>query len=75
MKSPFSTDDPGSAQMGGEIGFTSPGQLVPAYEKTVAELEPGEISEPVQTPFGYHIIQLIERKEAQVNPRHILIKP
>ena len=67
--------DPGSARMGGELGFVGPGQLVPEYEKTVANLAPGELSEPVRTPFGYHLIQLIDRDGERFNTRHILIKP
>ena len=69
------SDDPGTAVMGGELGFFEPGMLVPEYEAAVAALEPGELTEPVRTEFGYHLIQLIERKGNQVNTRHILIKP
>lgn len=69
------SDDPGSGMMGGELGFTGPGQLVPEYEAAATKLSPGELSEPVQTQFGYHLIELIERKGSQINTRHILIKP
>ena len=69
------SDDPVSAQMGGELGFVSRGQLVSEYEKAVDDLEPGQLSEPVRTQFGFHLIELIERKEGQTNTRHILIKP
>ena len=69
------SDDPGSAMMGGELGFTGPEQLVPEYEAAAVKLNPGELSEPVRTQFGYHLIELIEQKENQINTRHILIKP
>lgn len=69
------SDDPGSADHGGELGFMGEGQLVPQYEKEALALAVGEISEPVRTEFGYHIIQLLEVKEGRFNTRHILIKP
>lgn len=69
------SDDPGSALLGGEMGFMQKGQLVPEYEAAVLALAKGEISEPVKTEFGYHIIELIELREGEFNTRHILIKP
>ena len=68
------SDDPGSAANGGSLGFQSRGQLVPAYEATALNLKPGEISKPVESQFGYHLIQLIERRGNEYNSRHILIK-
>ena len=67
--------DPGSAMQGGALGFVDQGQFVPEFERAVAELAPGEISTPVRTTFGYHIIELIERKGNKFKARHILIKP
>ena len=69
------SDDPGSASIGGELGFMDPEHLVPEYQKAVAQLSPGELSPPVRSPFGYHLIELIERKEGQVNTRHLLVRP
>ena len=68
------SDDPGSAMAGGELGLVSWGQFVPEYEEAVTQLETGELSEPVRTPFGYHLIQLIERQGGQFDTRHILVK-
>lgn len=81
-KAEFSTlailysEDRGSAMQGGELGFMSRGKLVPEFADAAFSLyEPGKISRIVQTEFGYHIIQLIERKNDQVNCRHILLIP
>lgn len=67
------SEDPGSAAKGGEIGFFGRGELYPEYEAAAFKLEPGEISEIVETKAGYHIIQLIERKGDYINTRHILL--
>lgn len=64
-----------SAQYGGEIGFFKRGELAPEYEATSLQLKEGEISKPVETKFGIHIIQLIERRGNEFNTRHILMKP
>ena len=48
--------------MGGDLGWTGPGTLVPEFEQVVNELELGEISEPFKSPFGWHIVQLLERR-------------
>jgi peptidyl-prolyl cis-trans isomerase SurA len=69
------SEDPGSAGNGGELGFWKIGELDPSYEKAALALNPGEISDPVETRFGFHIIQLIERQKDKYNTRHILLKP
>jgi peptidyl-prolyl cis-trans isomerase SurA len=55
--------DPGSAPKGGDLGWTSPGSFIPAYEAEVAKLSPGEISQPFRTDYGWHLVQLLDRKE------------
>jgi len=57
-----------SANQGGDLGFFGRGQMVPALEEVAFALQPGEISEVVETQFGYHIIKLEERREAQTVP-------
>lgn len=66
--------DPGSAVNGGDLGFVEKGKFVPAFETAAFGLDPGQMSEPVETPFGWHIIQLIEKTSTTINCRHILIK-
>ena len=56
------SEDPGSALNGGELGWVTPGLLVPPFEKSMTELEINELSEPVQTQFGWHLIQVLERR-------------
>jgi peptidyl-prolyl cis-trans isomerase SurA len=69
------SEDPGSAMMGGELGFFRRGELAPEYEATALNLKPGEISNPVETIFGFHLIQLLERRGNTFNTRHILLRP
>jgi peptidyl-prolyl cis-trans isomerase SurA len=69
------SDDPGSARRGGNLGFASRGQMVPEYEAAAMRMKPGQISMPVESDFGYHLIQLIERRGNEYNSRHILIRP
>ena len=69
------SEDPGSAAKDGELGFWKRGELAPEFEATALKMKPGEISKPVETQFGFHIIQLIERRGNTYNSRHILIKP
>ncbi|RME33218.1 MAG: molecular chaperone SurA [Gammaproteobacteria bacterium] len=56
------SDDRGSALEGGDLGWASPGDFDPKFEQVMNELEPGEISEPFQTRFGWHIVQVLERR-------------
>ncbi|WP_233555630.1 peptidylprolyl isomerase [Pontibacter oryzae] len=69
------SQDPGSAQAGGELGFFKKKELVPEYEAAALRLEPGGISNVIESQFGFHLIQLIERRGQEFNTRHILIKP
>ncbi len=58
-----SSDDPGSARQGGDLGFFGRGMMVGAFEDQVFAMNEGEISKPVKSPYGYHIIKLIEIKQ------------
>ncbi len=69
------SDDKASAKNGGELGFINKGDLVKEFAATAYTLKEGEISDIVETEFGYHIIQLIEKRGSQVNVRHILMIP
>jgi len=68
------SEDPGTAQQGGDLGFTKRGRLVPEYEAAAFALENGQLSGIVESPFGFHIIQLIEKRGETIHTRHILIK-
>ena len=57
------SEDPGSAAEGGDLGWAGPGTYVPEFEKQLAQLQPDEISEPFRTQFGWHIIQLLGRRQ------------
>lgn len=57
------SEDPGSATRGGDLGWNPPGTFVPEFEAVLAELKPGELSEPFSSPFGWHIILLEDRQE------------
>ena len=58
------SDDKGSAVKGGDLGFVSPGALVPEFEQAMISLQPKQLSEPVQSQFGWHLIQVLERQES-----------
>jgi peptidyl-prolyl cis-trans isomerase SurA len=57
------SDDKASAIKGGDLGWISPGQMIPRFEEVMFSLDPGEISEPFKTQFGWHVIQVLERRE------------
>jgi len=59
--------DDGTAARGGELDWIYPGDTVPDFERAYMQLKIGEVSEPVRTPFGYHLIQVLERRSAEVN--------
>lgn len=69
------SEDAVSAKKGGEIGFYGRGELAPEYEAAAFNLKEGEISDVIETKFGFHLIQLIERRGDYVNTRHILLVP
>jgi peptidyl-prolyl cis-trans isomerase SurA len=69
------SQDPGSAKKNGELGFMKREDLVKEFSAVAFSIQPGQVSEVVETDFGYHIIQLVERRGQMVNARHILIKP
>lgn len=56
----------GSSTKGGELGWIYPGDTVPDFERAMNELKPGEVSPPVRTPFGYHLIEVLERRVQEV---------
>jgi peptidyl-prolyl cis-trans isomerase SurA len=68
------SEDGGSANNGGELGFWRIGELTPAYEAAILSSKPGDIVGPIETPFGFHLIQLLERQTDRYNSRHILLK-
>jgi peptidyl-prolyl cis-trans isomerase SurA len=57
------SEDPGSAAQGGDLGWSNPGTFVPEFEKVLAQLQPDEISQPFRTQYGWHIIQLLGRRQ------------
>lgn len=69
------SDDPGVYTNAGEMGWSGRGRMVPEYEAVAFRLKPGEISMPFKSDFGFHIMQLIERRGNEYNSRHILISP
>jgi peptidyl-prolyl cis-trans isomerase SurA len=60
--------DDASAARGGELDWVYPGDTVPEFERAYEELKVGEVSQPVHTPFGYHLIQVLERRSSEVSP-------
>ena len=72
----FYSEDPGTARRGGELGFMGKGELVPEYANVAFNLQdPNKVTKIVETEFGFHIIQLIEKRGDRINTRHILLKP
>ncbi len=69
------SQDPGSGKRGGDLGFAKRGTFVPAFEAAAYDLKEGMMTDIVETEFGFHIIQLLERRGNTIHTRHILIKP
>lgn len=57
----------GTANKGGDLGWVNPGDTVPEFEKVMNELKPGQISEPIKSRFGWHIIQVLERRDQDMS--------
>jgi peptidyl-prolyl cis-trans isomerase SurA len=68
----FSED--GSASSGGDLGWVNPGDTVPQFEKAMSELNPGQISAPVRSPFGWHVIQVLERRKQDMSKEAARLK-
>jgi peptidyl-prolyl cis-trans isomerase SurA len=70
------SDDPGSRDQGGEMGWVRRGQgLVPQFEEVAFNIRPGHVVGPVETAFGFHLIEVVRAQPAEVQVRHILIAP
>ena len=69
------SEDPGSARKGGELGMASKSIFWPAFSDAAMALRPGNISQIVETPDGFHIIEVLQKQGDMFNARHILIKP
>jgi peptidyl-prolyl cis-trans isomerase SurA len=64
----------GTASNGGDLGWVNPGDTVPEFEKAMNALKPGEISEPIHSPFGWHIIQVLERRNQDMSKESARMK-
>lgn len=69
------SNDPGSGRAGGDLGWTTRGKFVPEFEAAAYNLDVNELSDIVESEFGFHLIQLQGRRGSSINTRHILIKP
>lgn len=69
------SDDPGSASKGGDLGMVPRGTMVPAFDEVAFQLSNGELSTVFETEFGFHVMQMVERRGEQYHARHILLKP
>ena len=69
------SDDPGSATRGGDLGFMSRGDFVSSFERAAFALEAGEISDIVESEYGYHLIKMEEKRGDKIHTRHVLITP
>ncbi len=69
------SQDPGSARKGGELGMASKSLVWPAFSDAAMALKPGVVSQIVETPDGFHIIEVLDKKDDMFNARHILLQP
>jgi peptidyl-prolyl cis-trans isomerase SurA len=69
------SQDPGSGRVGGDLGWAKRGTFVPAFEAMAYRLQPKELGEIIESEFGFHLIELLERRGNTIHTRHILIKP
>jgi peptidyl-prolyl cis-trans isomerase SurA len=67
------SEDPSAQYNGGEMGYVGRGAMVPQFEAMAFKMKSGEISQPFESPFGFHILQLLDRRGNEYNSRHILI--
>ena len=66
------SQDPGTSSSGGYLGFTTRGTLVREYEEAAYSLSPGDISYPIRSPFGYHLVRLVDKQGEKISTQHIL---
>ncbi|HSI96177.1 MAG TPA: peptidylprolyl isomerase, partial [Methylophilaceae bacterium] len=64
----------GTAAKGGELGWVNPGDTVPDFEKAMNELQPGQVSAPIRSPFGWHLIQVLERRSQDMSKEAARLK-
>ena len=69
------SEDPGSSKSGGDLGFFKRGMMVPEFDAVAFGLKEDSVSEVFETNFGYHFVEMLERRGEQINVRHILIRP
>ena len=67
------SDDPGSRTQGGDLGWFGRGRMVPSFENAAFDAAPGELVGPVESPFGFHVLQVTDQRPDEVRARHVLI--
>ena len=65
----------GTRELGGDLGWARPGQMVPEFERWIFSLRPGDLGPVIETPFGFHVIRVDRRQPGEVRSRHILLRP
>ena len=69
------SEDPGSGAKGGDLGLVERGQMVPDFESALFKLKDGELSDIIETQFGYHLIKMVAKQGEKAKAKHILIVP